>query len=124
MMQYGRIVPSNRKLAIAVFLVLFVMVISGGGPKAEEATTLPYQGLVRSYVLHLAPNQTEPRPLVMALHGLGESVEDLRGSWTFDIVEMSTDDDLAGTHMADPKLRQLYGDMVADASPSFYIESI
>jgi poly(3-hydroxybutyrate) depolymerase len=86
MMQYGRIVPSNRKLAIAVFLVLFVMVISGGGPKAEEATTLPYQGLVRSYVLHLAPNQTEPRPLVMALHGLGESVEDLRGSWTFDAV--------------------------------------
>jgi uncharacterized protein (DUF849 family) len=46
------------------------------------------------------------------------------GSAGMNLVEMSTDDDLAGTHMADPKVRQLYGDMVADASPSFYIEHL
>ena len=38
---------------------------------------------------------------------------------------MSTDDDLAGTPtLPTPKVRAVYRDMVADASPSFYIEHL
>jgi polyhydroxybutyrate depolymerase len=54
--------------------------------QAEEPGTFVFQGAERHYVLHKPPNQTGPVPLVVALHGLNQSVDELRQSWTMDMV--------------------------------------
>jgi len=46
------------------------------------------------------------------------------GSAAMNLVEMSSADDVKGTHLEDPKMQALYADMVADAPPSFYIEHL
>jgi uncharacterized protein (DUF849 family) len=46
------------------------------------------------------------------------------GSSLFDITALATADDVAGTHMADPKVMWQYAQMVADATPEFYIEHL
>jgi len=71
---------TKRLLAAAVLLAM------AGAAQAEERMAFAYQGIERHYVLHAPPNQTGPAPLVIALHGLGESVDQLRRSWTLDSV--------------------------------------
>lgn len=82
-----RVSPRAGLGAIVVLILsqLFMM-LPASRARAEDTSTLPYQGVDRHYVLHVAPNQAGPRPLVVALHGLNESVEYLRGSWTMDAV--------------------------------------
>ena len=46
------------------------------------------------------------------------------GSSLFDITSMLTLDDVEGTHMADPTVIWKYSQMVADATPEFYIEHL
>ena len=46
------------------------------------------------------------------------------GSGAMNVVEMSTADDVAGTHMANPEIQQAYADMIAEAGPSFYLEHL
>ena len=46
------------------------------------------------------------------------------GSGLFDITSMLTLDDVEGTHMADPDVMWKYAQMVADATPEFYIEHL
>lgn len=46
------------------------------------------------------------------------------GSTQYDITAMLTIDDVEGTHMADPKVMWQYSQMVADATPEFYIENL
>ena len=46
------------------------------------------------------------------------------GSSLFDITSMLTEDDVEGTHMDDPRLMWQYAQMVADATPEFYIEHL
>jgi uncharacterized protein (DUF849 family) len=46
------------------------------------------------------------------------------GSSLFDITALATVDDVHGTHMADPKVMWQYAQMVADATPEFYIEHL
>ncbi|MBV9735270.1 MAG: hypothetical protein JO209_05125 [Acidisphaera sp.] len=75
-----------RRLPAIVLLSLSLPGLPMHRARADEAALFPYQGVHRHYVLHAAPNRTGPAPLVIALHGLGESVEDLRRSWTFDDV--------------------------------------
>ena len=67
-------------------MVLSALGSVSGGARADESTAFSYQGVGRHYVLHAAPDQTRPRPLVLALHGLNESVAELRSSWALDAV--------------------------------------
>jgi uncharacterized protein (DUF849 family) len=46
------------------------------------------------------------------------------GTSLYDLTSMMTMDDVAGTHMADPKVIWAYSNMVAEASPEFYIEHL
>jgi uncharacterized protein (DUF849 family) len=46
------------------------------------------------------------------------------GSSLYDLTAMLTEDDVAGTHLADPKMIWNYSQMVADATPEFYIEHL
>ena len=46
------------------------------------------------------------------------------GSGAMNVVEMSTPDDVAGTHLADPAIQAAYADMIAEAGPSFYLEHL
>lgn len=46
------------------------------------------------------------------------------GSSLFDITSMLTPDDVEGTHMDDPHVMWQYAQMVADATPEFYIEHL
>jgi polyhydroxybutyrate depolymerase len=61
-------------------------IVDGGSDGAEETAIFPYQGVERHYVLHTPPGRTGPSALVIALHGLNESVDALRHSWTLDAV--------------------------------------
>jgi polyhydroxybutyrate depolymerase len=51
-----------------------------------EFSTFLYQGIERHYVLHKPTDRAGALPLVIALHGLNESVADFRQSWTMDAV--------------------------------------
>ncbi|AQA01634.1 transposase [Mycobacterium sp. MS1601] len=46
------------------------------------------------------------------------------GSSLFDVTALADADDVAGTHLADPNVRWQYAQMVADATPEFYIEHL
>lgn len=46
------------------------------------------------------------------------------GSSQYDLTSMLTMDDVEGTHMHDPKVIWQYAQMVADATPEFYIENL
>jgi uncharacterized protein (DUF849 family) len=46
------------------------------------------------------------------------------GSTLFDVTSMLTIDDVEGSHMADPAVMWKYAQMVADATPEFYIEHL
>jgi uncharacterized protein (DUF849 family) len=46
------------------------------------------------------------------------------GSSLFDITALATVEDVEGTHMADPRVMWQYAQMVADATPEFYIEHL
>ena len=46
------------------------------------------------------------------------------GSSQYDVTSMMSADDVAGTHMADPKVIWNYSQMVADATPEFYIAHV
>jgi len=75
---------SLRRVAAIAMAMGFVL--SAALARAEETTAFPYQGVERHYLLHLPPGRTGPVPLVIALHGLNETVESLRHSWTLDAV--------------------------------------
>ena len=53
---------------------------------ADTEDAFRFQGIDRHYVLHRPSNRAGPVPVVVALHGLGESVAELRSSWTMDAV--------------------------------------
>ena len=46
------------------------------------------------------------------------------GSSLYDMTPLTTLDDVQGTHMADPKMMWQYAQMVADATPEFYVEHL
>jgi polyhydroxybutyrate depolymerase len=67
-------------------LALTVLRAPGAFAQADDAGTLRYQGVDRHYVLHKGTHEVAPAPVVVALHGLDETLEALRGSWTMDAV--------------------------------------
>src|SRR5215467_9609276 len=46
------------------------------------------------------------------------------GSTQMDILPLTTADDVKGTHLENPAMRRAYQNMVADATPEFYIEHL
>jgi polyhydroxybutyrate depolymerase len=86
----GKLVTHRPRGARALStLVLFLSLLAGwpGQAAAEDRRgTLEFQGVERHYILHRGGHSTAPLPLVVALHGLGQSVDQLRRSWTLDAV--------------------------------------
>jgi polyhydroxybutyrate depolymerase len=74
-------------IALLNLLCLAALTSNGAwGQPADTEQTFPFQGVDRRFVLHRPANRTGPVPVVVALHGLGESVADLRDTWTMDAV--------------------------------------
>jgi polyhydroxybutyrate depolymerase len=70
----------------ALILILAVLWCPKADAQAEGAGTLVYQGVERHYLLRKPPNQAGAVPLVVALHGLNQPVDELRQSWTMDAI--------------------------------------
>jgi hypothetical protein len=70
----------------AVLLTIGTLLPTEVFAQAEGQMTLVYQGVDRRYMLRKVSDNTGPLPVVVALHGLNQPVEDLRGSWTMDAV--------------------------------------
>jgi polyhydroxybutyrate depolymerase len=73
-------------LCVVALLALTGLLASRALAQVERPTILAYQSVDRQYVLHRARDRTDAVPVVIALHGLNEPVEDLRRSWTMDAV--------------------------------------
>jgi polyhydroxybutyrate depolymerase len=74
---------------MAVAVVLLFATLGSAAPQPQPAKaqqTFPFQGVERQFVLHRPANRSGPLPVVVALHGLGETVPELRRSWTMDAV--------------------------------------
>ncbi len=72
--------PWKRRAVIAVAAADTFLLIAGGGTAARadefgyEHGSVPWQGVTRAYLLRVPPGATkDPLPLVIALHGAGES---------------------------------------------------
>lgn len=84
--------------------------------QAEPKETHAYQGIDRRYVLHKSPNGTGAAPAIVAFHGLNQSIESLRQSWTLDAVA-----DREGFHVIYPEAvggRWAYADTRPVALPN------
>jgi uncharacterized protein (DUF849 family) len=66
----------------------------------------------------------DTRHMLTAIDPKPDQVTVAIGSSLYDLTSMLTMDDVAGTHMADPKVIWAYSNMVADATPEFYIEHL
>ncbi len=79
-------------MRLVVFLsLLCCAVLAAAGAwaqpmQADAEEILLFQGVERRYVLHRPTGRDGPVPVVVALHGLGQSVAELRRSWTMDAV--------------------------------------
>jgi polyhydroxybutyrate depolymerase len=71
---------------VVTLLVLGVLFAPRALVRTENIGTIVYQGIDRHYLLHRTPNQNGPVPVVVAVHGLGESIETMQRSWTMDAV--------------------------------------
>jgi poly(3-hydroxybutyrate) depolymerase len=54
------------------------------GARADDMVKLTHQGVERTAILHQAAAATGPRPLVIALQGLGQSMDGLRETLKLD----------------------------------------
>src|SRR5262252_5312551 len=64
----------------------------------------------------------DTRHMLAGLDPKPDQVTVVIGSGQYDITSMLTRDDVAGTHMDDERVLWQYSQMVADATPEFYIE--
>jgi polyhydroxybutyrate depolymerase len=75
----------SMKLVVALLMAQIGLSVVWA-QSSEIERTFAFQGVDRQYVLHMPPNRSGPVPVVVALHGLGETVSGLRHSWTMDAV--------------------------------------
>lgn len=87
-----------------------------------EPLTLTHQGIERSALLHQPPTTSDrPRPLIVALHGLSQSLENLRGGLGCCSLQFDPVADREGLLVLYPQaidLRWSYGRPIAGAVPS------
>ncbi|HYA42781.1 MAG TPA: 3-keto-5-aminohexanoate cleavage protein [Syntrophobacteraceae bacterium] len=91
------------------------MILQVGGsisfaPKTDEAKAKWLDNDTRHMLAEL-----EPKP---------EFVTVAIGTTLWDVVSMMTEDDIKGTHLADPKVQAAWAGMVAEAGPAFYLEHL
>ena len=68
-------------------LAMAILSIAGAWAQpVDTGQTFSFQGSERHYLLHRPPNRAGAVPVVVALHGLGETVAELQQSWTLDAV--------------------------------------
>jgi uncharacterized protein (DUF849 family) len=106
--EYRMLIERLRKAVPKMVLEVGGSISFAPEGEGDQAKWLGYD--TRHMLAELAP---KPDQITIAI-----------GSAQMNVVEMSTEDDLEGTHMADPKVRAAYADMVADAPPSFFIEHL
>jgi poly(3-hydroxybutyrate) depolymerase len=63
-------------IAGAAFLAGAALLASGGAAAAQQVLAYTHQGVPRAAYLHQPASGAGPRPLVIALHGLGGTGED------------------------------------------------
>ena len=68
------------------FWLALLLLLLAGPAMADEDAVIPFQGIGRLYRLHSQEARQGPAPLVIALHGLGETIEQVQQSWTMDAV--------------------------------------
>src|SRR5689334_17349554 len=70
-----------QRLAVGV---LFALLALGGIARAESVMAVRHQGVERKVTVHRPAKLSNPAPLIVALHGLGQSVEGLQQWLHFD----------------------------------------
>src|ERR1700693_3732444 len=71
--------------AAAVSSAVVLMIASASAARADEVLRFPYQGIERQAALHQPTTLgAGPSPLVVALHGLGQTADGLRGELRLD----------------------------------------
>src|SRR5271157_4416264 len=77
----------RKTLAVAAGCFILVSLVA---PRAVVRTegmgTFVYQGIDRHYLLHRSFGRTGPLPVVVAVHGLNESIDAMQRSWTMDAI--------------------------------------
>lgn len=82
--QAARSTDRRRLFALAAGAAVFTLALTTA--RADEALTVTHQGIARSALLHQTAAATSPAPLVIALQGLGQSIEQLRNALKLDPV--------------------------------------
>jgi polyhydroxybutyrate depolymerase len=80
----GCTIVIHRLGVFTLALAAWALVIAGA--RADDMIKLTHQGVERTAVLHQAAGATGPRPLVIALQGLGQSMDGLRETLKLDPV--------------------------------------
>jgi uncharacterized protein (DUF849 family) len=78
---------------------------------ASDGSEAHWQGYDTRHML----TEIEPKP---------DQITIVIGSTQMDILPLTTPDDVQGTQLANPAMRAAYQNMVADATPAFYIEHL
>ncbi len=66
----------------------------------------------------------DTRHMLTELNPKPDQVTIVVGSTTMNVLDLSTPDDVKGTQLAHPAMQAAYQNMVADATPEFYIEHL
>jgi polyhydroxybutyrate depolymerase len=72
---------------VVVALMVAILVTPHTVAQTEDVvSTFVFQGIDRHYVLHRSATQTGSLPLVVAMHGLNQSIDQMERSWTMNAV--------------------------------------
>ena len=66
----------------------------------------------------------DTRHMLTELDPAPEQVTIAIGTGMMDVIQMMSQDDVQGTHLADPKVQEAWAGLWADAGPAFYIEHL
>jgi uncharacterized protein (DUF849 family) len=105
--EYGKFIGMLRKAVPKMVLQIGGSISFAPEPGLEAH----WQGYDIRHML----TEIEPKP---------DQITIVIGSTQMDILPLTTPDDLQGTQLANPALQTAYQNMVADATPAFYIEHL
>jgi polyhydroxybutyrate depolymerase len=71
---------------LALLMAGLAAAMAQNAPAPAGLSTLSFQGLERKYFHHRPPGATGAVPLVIGLHGLNQTVEGIRQTWTMDAI--------------------------------------
>ncbi len=106
--EYNYLMERLRQAVPEIVLEIGGSISFAPSGEGEKAKWLGYD--TRHMLAEITPN---PDQITIAI-----------GSAAMNIVDMTTEDDVKGTQLEDPKMRNAYADMIAEAGPSFYLEHL